>query len=219
MIYTCVHCQKKLDTEVDEYVKTTNRYAHKKCREKFLEKQSSKVKKEAAPKKKTANIKKCYYCGEDVDISTEEYAKPRTNRYAHKKCYDENYNADDEYIATIYQYLKDIGMKYDYTQCERQRKNFIQKMGYTNEGIYLTLKFFYGVEKADLSKSENRIGIVPYKYDEAQRYFNSLERKQKQIGEAVKKQLEKEHKVIVIEAPYQKKSRRKYIDLDMIGGE
>lgn len=226
MEYTCLHCRKKLNTETDEFVLVGKRHAHKSCREKFeskktLPKEKKEKDKEKSTEKKTPlkYIKKCYYCGKDVDTLKEDYRKPKTNRYAHTDCYNKNYTPDENYVEAIYSLLKDVGIHYDYTQCERQRLNFIKKMGYTNEGIFLTLKFFYLVEKADTAKAENRIGIVPYKYDEAQRYFSSLEQKQKQIGEAIKKQLEKEHKVIVIETPYQKKSRRKYIDLDTIGGE
>ena len=224
MEYTCLHCREKLNTETDEFVLVGKRHAHKSCREKFELKKTlpkqAKEKQENTTEKKTSQkyIKKCYYCGKSIDISTEEYRKPKTNRYAHVDCYDNNYSADEEFVDAIYSLLKDVGIKYEYTQCERQRINFIKKMGYTNEGIFLTLKFFYLVEKADTAKSENRIGIVPYKYDEAQRYFATLEKKQKQIGKAVKKQLDQAPKVVKIDGSYEK-AKKKYIDLDIIGGE
>ena len=179
-----------------------------------VETETTKVEKKT-PKNK---IKKCLYCGKEIDITRDEYAKPRVNRYAHLSCYQENYNPDEEYIDKIYSLLTEVGLKYDYQQCEKQRISFIKKMGYTNNGIYLTLKYYYYVKKSSISKSEGRIGIVPYIYDEAVAYYKNLEKEQKIIGNGIKKQLQEKSTIIVVNNIPNKNTKRKYINLDEIGG-
>jgi len=165
----------------------------------------------------TKNERKCYYCDKYFDITQEEYVKPRLNRYAHKSCFEKYSTPDDVYIEKIYEYLKDeIKVKYDYLACERQRVNFINKLGYTNKGIYYSLKFFYEVKKQSPEKSGNRIGIVPYVYDEAKEYYKQLSLKQRAILKVVEGQKNIEHIEIYVEKTPQR--RKKLIDLTTIEG-
>ena len=124
-VVTCVHCKEKFDLDIEDYVIAGKRYAHKQCREEYEKKNKKKGGKKTPAKK--INTRICYYCGGAVDIDNEEYAKPRQNRYAHIECYKKNFKADDEYIEKMYAYLKELHIPYDYTQCERQRKNFLVK--------------------------------------------------------------------------------------------
>ena len=224
-IYTCLFCKLKFDTDEVEWDRYGTRYAHKSCIEKHNEKERLKEEKKKnkaeAPKsttKRKKNIRKCYYCGGDVDITTDKYSKVHSNRYAHRECHIKNYTPDEEYIPKIYEYLKSINFNYNYTQCDKQRVNFIKTMGYSNEEIYLTLKYMYSIKKLSPERSEGRIGLVPYLKEEAIQYFHNIEKRQEEIGIAVEKQLERGVKVIRVLAP-EKPVDKGYIDLDSIGDD
>jgi len=48
------------------------------------------------------------------------------------------------------------------------------KKGYTYLGMIRALEFFYIVKKQSKVKSKNSIGIIPYVYNDAQKYFQQL---------------------------------------------
>lgn len=52
-------------------------------------------------------------------------------------------------------------------------KNFIKK-GYSWIGITRAMEWFYLVKRNDVSKAKGGVGIVPYVYDEAQAYYEKL---------------------------------------------
>jgi hypothetical protein len=137
---------------------------------------------------------KCFYCQEIFDADIEPYEKVNARRYAHEECYFNNHKTDDDFIDLIYFYLKDeifIGLekaKNWWAVCDRQRKDFLAKNPeYSNEGIYYSLKYYYEVKRGSAVKSEGRIGIVPYVYEDAQDYFKGKELKNKILTQAFKK--------------------------------
>lgn len=224
-IYVCPFCKEKFDTDKVEWEKYgSRRYAHSKCVRKHEEEERQKEERKKnranAPKKRPKNIKICKYCHGDVDISagdSKTYQKVG-NRYAHLECYEKYYTSDEEFKTKIYQYLKSIRFDYDYVQCDRQRENFVKTLGYTNEEIYYTLKYMYDIKKLSPSRSEGRIGLVPYLKEEAMKYFNSLSLLQEKNLLAAREIINKKPIEVVMKAP--KKPRDKgYIDLDSIGDD
>lgn len=210
----CLYCSQKFNKDKEEYVKVGRRYVHKKCYEEKNKKEEKEEKVSTILKK---NLRKCLYCKGDIDITKDDYCMARANRYAHKKCYEKNHSPDEDFISRIYFYLKsEVHITYDYTQCEKQRVYFVTKLGYTNEGIYNSLRYFYGVKKASPDKSSNRIGIVPYVYEEAQAYYKNIENKQKLIKKEINKQNLTPKEIIHI-SNKKVKTQKKYIDLDVIG--
>lgn len=93
-----------------------------------------------------------------------------------------------------------------------------KKQGMPYRGQLLTLKYFYEVKKNSIKKANGSIGIIPFVYDEAKQYYAKLEQKQKEIGEMIQRQLEKDR----IEIKYSpsdyigKKKRKKPINLDTV---
>lgn len=163
--------------------------------------------------------RKCLYCNQYFDITKEEFVKPRTNRYAHKTCAEKYSTTDDYFKDLMYKYLKEeVKINYDYQACERQRLNFISKLGYTNKGMYQAIRYFYEVKKESSAKSGNRIGIIPYVYDEAQAYYQVLARRQKEIGKVIEKQSKLEPRIVQVLVPRPRKQLQQ-INLDEIGGE
>lgn len=181
-------------------------YYHINCYEKKLnEGKSSKPK----------DTRQCIYCKKYIDINKEEYMMPRNRKYAHKSCYEKYYTPDEGYIDKIYKLLKEeVGISYDYQVCERQRNSYL-KMGYTNEGIYNALKYHYIVKNGSIEKSGNRIGIVPYVYNEAESYYKNLHKRQQEMSKGLQHQLETKVKEVIINNS-DSKGRKKYIDLDTI---
>ena len=93
-----------------------------------------------------------------------------------------------------------------------------KRQGMPYRGQLLTLKYFYEVRKNSIQKSNGSIGIIPFVYDEARQYYSKLEQKQKEIGDIIQKQLEKDR----IEIKYSpsdyigKRKKKKPINLDSI---
>lgn len=117
------------------------------------------------------HIVKCLLCGEQFDANVEPYVKPRANRYAHKKCYEEIMKPRidlEQYICQLFDYdsLPSI--------VQKQIDDYVRYNHYTYQGIINALKYFYEVKHGDIAKSNGRIGIVPYVYEEAIQYNLSL---------------------------------------------
>lgn len=104
--------------------------------------------------------------------------------------------------------------------------NITQMTKFKNQGIsyraqLLTLKYFYEVKKHTTEKSNGSIGIVPFVVSEAELYYRGQAAREKEILEAIQKQLEKDR----IEIKYNpsdyigKKKKKKLIDLNTIGSD
>ena len=124
-------------------------------------------------------IVKCAYCGGSMDKDT---ALRYKDKNYHESCCQSAKERDkvSEYICYLFD-LKAPG-----PQNYRLLKKYIEEEGYTYKGIFYSLKYFYEVKKSNITKGQERIGIVPYIYDEAQKYFKDLENKKEKIKDAVK---------------------------------
>ena len=189
-IKKCLYCAQPFDIDTEEFVKPNKvRYAHKLCSENFqnrMAETSFSQEGSGSPKKEV----KCYYCGEKFFLEDAKWRMARINRYAHESCFLENSSEDDKYIDMIYEVLKKNGIDYTFFKCERQRVKFV-KEGYTNKGIAFSLQYFYEVQKGEKGKANGGIGIVPYVYDQATRYYIAKFQEQERIR---KQSLEKEEK-------------------------
>lgn len=167
---------------------------------------------------------KCMYCEEYFDRDKEPAEKVTSRRYAHKVCYDKNYKRDDQYAELIYYYLSKevfIGMNLDscwYQTLNRQLTKYVTDDHYTYEGIYQALKYHYEVKKGDPQKSNGRIGIVPYVYEEAQKYYAHKEKQSLAALEAYEK-VAKETTVIPVVIPHIRRETVKLIDMNSIFSE
>lgn len=141
---------------------------------------------------------KCALCGGMVDKN--EAVKYKGKNY-HPKCYYENKDREElaTYICELFS-LKAPGPR-NYALIKKFREN----NGYTYRGIINSLKYFFEVKNMDKAKSNERIGIVPYIYDEAQEYFSIIEKKNKQIRKVVEKQIDTPKEDIKISIPKRNK--------------
>ena len=94
-------------------------------------------------------------------------------------------------------------------------------MGINYRAQLLTLKYYYEVKGNPVQEKYRTIGIVPYIYDTAAQYYKNQAKRQKEIEEAIEKQLEQDR----IEIKYNpadymgRKKKKKLIDLNSIVGE
>lgn len=69
-------------------------------------------------------------------------------------------------------------------------KKYKEQKGYNYKGIKNALQYFYEVRKHSTDKSEERVGIVPFVYSEAEEYFNNLKRMEKKNKNVLEKEKE-----------------------------
>ena len=96
---------------------------------------------------------KGYYCIECAKKREIEKAK-------HKDDWEELF----EYICDVYDIDTLTGMMF------KQIKDFRDTYGYTNKGIYLTLKYYFDVLENEV-KEDTGLGIVIYYYERAKQHY------------------------------------------------
>ena len=124
---------------------------------------------------------KCKYCQTIFDTNKEPYIYIESSRrYAHKECaekYENNKTQDEKDYELLEEYIKHLfGKSYLTAKVKKQIKDFKKEYNYTFSGIHKTLIWWYEIKKNDLEKSAGGIGIVPYIYDDAKRFFLDKQR-------------------------------------------
>ena len=138
---------------------------------------------------------KCFGCGGQVAVSER---LGETGKWFHPECYEEFTHKEKliTYIIILFDFFSSEDAPY-IMNCRRMATSYVKKNGYTYKGIWQALVYFYEVKKHSKQKSQKRIGIVPYVYDEAELYFRQLDKKKQTIMESkfeelrVKRDIEK----------------------------
>lgn len=73
-----------------------------------------------------------------------------------------------QYICHLYG-IKEIPYVID-----KQIDSYVSQLGYTYSGIQKALYYFYELEKNKADTHTSTIGIVPYCYDEARKFFETI---------------------------------------------
>ena len=120
----------------------------------------------------------CKYCGDRFDRDKTPFVEVGTRRYAHKACADKveaaipqdekDYNTLEEYIKHLFKADK-INAK-----TKKQIRDFRQEYGYTYTGILKTLYWWYEIKGHTTELAKDGIGIVPYVYEDAEKYYYTL---------------------------------------------
>jgi len=145
---------------------------------------------------------KCLYCGEQFDRLSVPNVKIG-RRYAHQKCYD---NQSEEELKEqkdkhdFFEYIKEIyGDDYNFISISKQAENYIKQYNFTYSGMLKSLKWFYEVKNNSKESANGRIGIIPYIYEDAKKYYYNLYLAQERNKNIQEYQLEV--KEIVIASP------------------
>lgn len=121
---------------------------------------------------------KCSICGITFDRDKEPTQETGTRRYAHLECYQKmeaskpqeqkDYETLEKYILKLYN--KDsLG-----ALITKQIRDFRKDYNYTYTGIQKTLVWWFEIKGNSIDKTNGGIGIVPFVYEDACKYFYSL---------------------------------------------
>lgn len=192
-IVKCRRCGEQIDKRVDEFVKLSNGYAHKECEEKFQ------------IKKNTVICRVCH-CG--INKLTDNFIK-RTDGYVHESCV----STADKDKAELCNYICEIfHLKTPGPANNKLISKFHTENGYSYKSMYYTLKYHFEVKNGSVEKAQERIGIIPYVYDEAKKYYDNLSATRNRLSHTVEEQIKQKEEVIIIRnAP---KRKKKDIDLE-----
>lgn len=120
---------------------------------------------------------KCLYCGEQFDRLSEPCVKIG-RRYAHQYCYDGQSKEDlqlQQDKHDFFEYIKELyGDDYNYVSISKQAESYIKQYGFTYSGMLKSLRWFYDIKHNDKESSNGRIGIIPYIYEDAKKYYYNL---------------------------------------------
>lgn len=127
--------------------------------------------------------KKCEEKG--LKYPKEELIEIGSKRYC-KNCAKEKYERDE-----LYKYIN-FKMNYPFTPqgIRKQIKDYREYYTY-GEMLYV-LKYFWDIEKNDIRKGT--IGIIPYVYDEAKKYYDTQKNVKKVVYEKPEKVYNIKHK-------------------------
>lgn len=123
------------------------------------------------------HIVKCKYCGIQFDANLEPF-EVENRRYSHKACYDKaqsvipqsekDYAELEKYIKKLFK-IDNVGIR-----IKKQIMEYHQTYNYTYSGILKSLIWWYDIQKHSIAESGGAIGIVPYIYDDACKYYYSI---------------------------------------------
>lgn len=121
---------------------------------------------------------KCKYCGIQFDRNAEPSVEVGGRRYAHKACAErfqaaipqeeQDYIELENYIKKLFN-EKNLNIK-----IRKQIKDFREEYQYTYSGMLKTLYWWYEIKGHSIDQAQGGIGIIPYVYEEALKYYYSI---------------------------------------------
>lgn len=158
-----------------------------------------------------AHMVKCKECGQLFDRDTVPNIQIG-RRYAHKTCAEgkeEILLREEADKKALYDYILQLfKMEQVEAKIPLQIERYVKEYNYTYSGILKALIYYYDIRKNSIENSNYGIGIVPYIYDEAYRYYYKLwEAQNKNQNKNISLYKPKE-KIIVIEPPKRKPHKK-----------
>lgn len=146
----------------------------------------------------SATVKK-YLSDENLKITKQQYDDRDALWYYIYRLF--GHNTDEEPVS-----------KWNITQM-----NKFKAQGMPYRGQLLTLKYFFEVKKNSIQRAKGSIGIIPRVWNESMQYYKNQKIKQEEVGQMIKKQLERDRKEIKYSPNHSlKKNRKKKIDLNTL---
>ena len=160
-----------------------------------------------------AHMVKCPLCGKSFDRDKVPYVQVSARRYAHKECSmseDERTKQEELDKQELHAYImKLFRMDYVDARIQKQIKKYVEENNYTYSGIKKALVYFFEVKGNSIEKANGGIGIVPYVYQQAYRYYYSLWEAQQKNKDKVVVEYVPVVKEIVITVPQRQVKKRK----------
>lgn len=162
----------------------------------------------------------CAICKQKFDRDKYPAVLVSSRRYAHAACAgalsaeetkkEKDRKELEEYIITLFN-LDHMDGRIT-LQIQKYLKDHPD---YTYSGIHRTLKYFYEIKKNPIEKANGGIGIVPWVYEEAKRYYyNEWLLSQKNAEKDIKEYIPKVREIIIKPPKREPKRRRIFMFLD-----
>lgn len=120
----------------------------------------------------------CKYCGCRFNRDVEPFVEIGARRYAHKTCADKVDAAipqDEKDYNNLEAYIKKLfNMNTVNAKTKKQIRDFREEYGYSYTGILKTLYWWYEIQDHTTELARDGIGIVPYIYADAEKYYYTL---------------------------------------------
>ena len=120
----------------------------------------------------------CKYCNDRFDRDIEPFVEVSSRRYAHKSCYDKVNNAipqEEKDYNNLELYIKKLfNIDKINAKTRKQIKEFREEYNYTYTGMLKTLYWWYDIKGHTTELARDGIGIVPYVYEDAEKYYYTL---------------------------------------------
>lgn len=133
------------------------------------------------------HIVKCLYCGEQFDRDTEKCVKIG-RRYAHQECYDKLSDKEKQENldkSAFWAYIKELYHDdYDFVSISKQVESYVKQYHFTYSGMLKALKWFYEIQHHSKEESNGRVGILPYIYEDARKYYYGIFLAQQRMKES-----------------------------------
>lgn len=156
-----------------------------------------------------------------------DWVKPSNRVYYHKSCYDEyqqsrldvHANMTDElWFDASWDFLrKDLKYGFNFVKVRKQWESFV-KNKMTAKGIYFALKYHYEINKGDVTKSENGIGIIPHIYEDSRKYWTEREIRTAGIVAAIEQQILQAANQNVVKVNLKQKKKTAKSAAEMLAG-
>lgn len=121
---------------------------------------------------------KCKYCGLQFDRNNEPCVLVSPRRYAHKACAEKYQNElpkEERDYQALEKYIKELfNTNVLNAKTKKQIKDYKQQYNYTYSGMLKTLKWWYEIKGNSIEMAQGGIGIIPYIYQEALKYYYGL---------------------------------------------
>ena len=160
-----------------------------------------------------AHVVTCIYCKKKFDRDKFPFVQLSTRRFAHKECSLSNdakeVQRENDRMALEDYILKLFKTDYVDGKIRKQIKQYIEDYNYSYSGIHKALVYYYEIKNGSIEKANGGIGIVPYIYQEAYRYYYALWEAQQKNENKVVEEYVPVVKEIIIPIPQRKIRKRK----------
>ena len=111
---------------------------------------------------------KCPVCG---TFNEKENAIYHNSKYYCKVCYENKQNESNDYKELISYICELYSIDVPTGWMLKQIKDFKEQFNYTYKGIKSTLHYFFKIQEGNDVADSIGIGIVPFVYDEAKKFY------------------------------------------------
>lgn len=120
----------------------------------------------------------CVYCGERFNRDKEPTTQISARRYAHKECaekYEASKSQEEKDLEALEKYIMRLfDEPYVNARVRKQLKEYKEQYHFTYSGILKTLIYFYEIKGNSIEKANGGIGIIPFVYNDALKYYYAL---------------------------------------------